>query len=717
MPRSYVDNAYNRSVGRVGMPVGSMVISKGSGSGGLNGSSGFGSSGGSALFASGYSDVRPSSAMSSRTYVDNAYNRSVGRVGMPMGSMPISKSSGGGGGHSSSRSTKVTISESYACPSKTYVDNAYNQSAGRVGMPVGSMPISKTEERPLSAKNEIRSGSSNSSTSTKTYVDNSYNRSAGRVGMPVGSMPISKNDTTVKSSSVKYESRSDYDDSSTKTYVDNASNRRMGRAGMPIGSMVMSNNSPATELTPGIACSTKSKVYVDNESNRRLGRVGLPLGTAVVSPKIRMYTDNAQNRKLGRVGKPIGTMVFHKKDKTVTMQTYIDSKVNRDHERVGLPRGCMPRSRKVSKETEKTRDIVKRHTDENGDFNYSDSDLGDYRPDNKDPISDDRYDDIREMAELQFMNIVWRQRAETAWYDEHGAEAITTDQLPEVDDIIPYSELKLCEKIGEGGFAVVFLAEWRDTPVAVKEMKTGKITRKKVDLFNDEMKLFRSFDHQNIVRYIGACEEPEHLCIVMEYMKECLFNVIHVNDAMTAMDDQQRLVIIRQICLGMVYLHGKNVAHCDLKSQNILMTTASNGDTIVKISDFGLSMVRKHTETSSTASVTMVSGKGTPRYSAPEVLRGERLKASDMMRTDIWSLALIVFEIVYEEEPYPDFNLMQLQKQVGEKGCAPEVPEGVDVNPDIRHVMDDALQLLPEKRPDISQFKDVFVDACYIFVK
>ncbi|XP_052275067.1 uncharacterized protein LOC127874640 isoform X2 [Dreissena polymorpha] len=656
--------------------------------------------------------------MSSGTYVDNAYNRSVGRVGMPMGSMPISKSSGGGGGHSGSRSTKVTISESSACPSKTYVDNAYNRSAGRVGMPVGSMPISKTEERPFSAKNEIRSGSSYSSSSTKTYVDNSYNRSAGRVGMPVGSMPISKNDTTVKSSSVKhdYGSVSDYDDSSTKTYVDNASNRRLGRAGMPIGSMVISKNSPAPQSRPGTASLRYLRYTSTTLTTAVWVVVGLPLGTAVVSPKIRTYTDNSQNRRLGRVGKPIGSMVFHKNDKTVTMQTYVDSKANRDRRRVGLPRGCIPRSRKVSKETERVRDIVQRHTDENGALRYSDSFMCDYRTLDSGPMHDYQYDDTRDMAKLQVMNMVWRQHAEMAWYDQSGAEAMTTDDLPEVDDIIPYSELKLCEKIGEGGFAVVFLAEWRGTAVAVKEMKTGKITRKKVDLFKDEMKLFRSFDHQNIVRYIGACEEPEHLCIVMEYMKECLFNVIHVNDVMTDMDDQQRLAIIRQICLGMIYLHEKNVAHCDLKSQNILMTTASNGDTIVKISDFGLSMVRKHAETS-TASVTMVSGKGTPRYSAPEVLRGERLKASDMMRTDIWSLALIVFEIVYEEEPYPDFNLMQLQKQVGEKGSAPEVPEGVDVNPDIRYIMNKAWQLQPERRPDIARFSDVFLDANYIFVQ
>jgi hypothetical protein len=211
-------------------------------------------------------------------------------------------------------------------------------------MQKGSMPISKTEERPFSAKNEIRSGSSYSSTPMKTYVDNSLNRSAGRVGMPVGSMPISKNDTVGRLLSGKHESRSvcGYNDSASKAYTDKASNC-------------------------SLASSTLSKVYVDNAYNRQLGRVGLPLGTAKVpAPKIRTYMDNPQNQKLGRVGKPIGSMVFHKKDNTVTTQTYTDSKDNMDGRRVGLPRGCMPWTKKVSKEAKTIRDIVQRHTDENG---------------------------------------------------------------------------------------------------------------------------------------------------------------------------------------------------------------------------------------------------------------------------------------------------------------------------------------------------------------
>ena len=61
-PRTYVDNASNRSLGRVGLPVGSAVVSRGD-----------------------------DSSASSRNYVDNASNRSLGRVGMPVGSAVVSR--------------------------------------------------------------------------------------------------------------------------------------------------------------------------------------------------------------------------------------------------------------------------------------------------------------------------------------------------------------------------------------------------------------------------------------------------------------------------------------------------------------------------------------------------------------------------------------------------------------------------------------------------
>ena len=57
--------------------------------------------------------------------------------------------------------------------------------------------------------------------------------------------------------------------------------------------------------------------------------------------------------------------------------------------------------------------------------------------------------------------------------------------------------------------------------------------------------------------------------------------------------------------------------------------------------------------------------QGTPRYSAPEVLCGELLKLEALMVADIYSLSLVVYEVVLEEEPYEDLSPKQLTKNGG----------------------------------------------------
>ena len=195
MPRSYVDNAYNRSVGRVGMPVGSCVISRSSGGGSSSrGSSGGGTSAGYSGSSSSRSTGGGSSSSyssSTKTYVDNAYNRSIGRVGLPLGSMVMSKSSTGSqsldysrdSGIGASPKTQSSYSYSSGSDTKTYVDNAYNRSLGRVGMPHGSLVVSKSSSS---------TSKSSESRSCRTYVDNAFNRSVGRVGLPLGTCRVSR---------------------------------------------------------------------------------------------------------------------------------------------------------------------------------------------------------------------------------------------------------------------------------------------------------------------------------------------------------------------------------------------------------------------------------------------------------------------------------------------------------------------------------------------
>ena len=83
-----------------------------------------------------------------------------------------------------------------------------------------------------------------------------------------------------------------------------------------------------------------------------------------------------------------------------------------------------------------------------------------------------------------------------------------------------------------------------------------------------------------------------------------------------------------------------------------------------KLSDFGLSSI-KNTAESSQSSSAPVAPRGTPRYSAPEVLRGEFLTQQQLFKADMYPLAICIFEIVTEEEAYYGLKVRQMEAQVG----------------------------------------------------
>ncbi|CAL8127529.1 unnamed protein product [Orchesella dallaii] len=239
MPRTYVDNAYNRSVGRVGMDLGSAVISRSSGGSGGGGSYSSGGGGGYSAGGGGSYSYGAGGSYSSSSGGGSSY------------------SSGGGGGNYSSGGG------SSSSP-KTYVDNAYNRSAGRVGLVVGSAVISRSSGEGASSYSSGGGGNSR-----KASIDNEYSRAGLSFGSAIHS-----------GSSRGSSSSSSYTGASSKTYTDNAYNRRLGRVGKPLGTASVSS---ASRSSASISSYSVPKTYVDNDMNRRLGRVGKEVGTAVYS--------------------------------------------------------------------------------------------------------------------------------------------------------------------------------------------------------------------------------------------------------------------------------------------------------------------------------------------------------------------------------------------------------------------------------------------------
>jgi hypothetical protein len=139
------------------------------------------------------------------------------------------------------------------------------------------------------------------------------------------------------------------------------------------------------------------------------------------------------------------------------------------------------------------------------------------------------------------------------------------------DDEIEFSELELGERIGVGGFAEVFKAEWRGTEVAVKRLLLPKATDDAVTEFIAEVNLLRRLRHPNIVMFMGACTKSPNLCLVTELLQMSLFDLLH--NTKIKLSWKIKLKIAQEAAMGMNYLHRHRptIIHRDLKSANLLV--------------------------------------------------------------------------------------------------------------------------------------------------
>lgn len=243
--------------------------------------------------------------------------------------------------------------------------------------------------------------------------------------------------------------------------------------------------------------------------------------------------------------------------------------------------------------------------------------------------------------------------------------------------------------------------------MAVKVIRRDRRSEKYASKHVDEMLRCWKLNHPNIVRFLGGCTEIDHLSIVMEYMRMSLHDAIIIRDI--KFSDENLLKIIKGICEGLLYIHGEvEMAHCDLKPQNILLDYEKGELCLAKISDFGLSM--------STTSSRTTRCVGTPRYSAPEVLQKRPLNGAQMAKSDMYSLGVLLFEAIFRTEHLCDVQRSQLVHVVCENKRVPQIPPHV-IDPQLEHVLCQSWRFKPDERPVIQTFNGTIKAIQNIYLK
>lgn len=388
---------------------------------------------------------------------------------------------------------------------------------------------------------------------------------------------------------------------------------------------------------PAVQASTSPKTAMNRTNgNSSITKTNSDVACHDNGTDVKCYIDNAYNRKLGRVGKPLRTCIV-RKDFSVTEPP----KRNEIHKRL--------------LEENKLDDLVQALKEMRVTTCQSQSEIS------------------KGYADYQYaIDQLQRAEAEESWREdciEPSRPGVVSLLGCYPENQIPFADLELHGVIGRGGFGEVYAGRLLGQPIAFKKLLCQEMSLAWIRSFSKEVTILTATDHPNIVKMLGYVNEENNIGIVMEYLRGSLYRAVFIECSLQDVD--RKKIIIGQVACALNYLHthsAGSIAHCDIKSENVLLDWDDNA----LLCDFGLSAL-KNSAMSTLSSIPGIvpPGQGTPRYSAPEVLRGELLTMTQLLQADIYSLAIVVFEVITEEEPFRGLSIKQLETNVGHGNMRP----------------------------------------------
>nr|XP_056703623.1 serine/threonine-protein kinase PAK 4 isoform X1 [Euleptes europaea] len=249
-----------------------------------------------------------------------------------------------------------------------------------------------------------------------------------------------------------------------------------------------------------------------------------------------------------------------------------------------------------------------------------------------------------------------------------------------VDPGDPRSYLDNFIKIGEGSTGIVCIATVKSSGklVAVKKMDLRKQQRREL-LFN-EVVIMRDYQHENVVEMYNSYLVGDELWVVMEFLEGGALTDIVTH---TRMNEEQIAAVCLAVLKALSVLHAQGVIHRDIKSDSILLTH----DGRVKLSDFGF-CAQVNKEVPRRKSLV-----GTPYWMAPELI--SRLPYGP--EVDIWSLGVMVIEMVDGEPPYFNEPPLKAMKMIRDN-LPPKLKNVHKVSPSLKGFLDRLLVRDPAQR-------------------
>ena len=244
---------------------------------------------------------------------------------------------------------------------------------------------------------------------------------------------------------------------------------------------------------------------------------------------------------------------------------------------------------------------------------------------------------------------------------------------------------EVISEIGRGAMGVVYDAvdPILERVVAIKTINMALDPAEKEHYekrFTVEARAAGSLNHPNIVTIYDIGRSGDLAYMAMEFLEGRELKDLMAANEVSA---DRALDIAAQVADGLAYAHARDVVHRDIKPANIMILS----DGRVKITDFGIARMR-------TAEVRTQTGVvlGSPRYLSPEQVLGKTVDA----RVDIFSLGVVVYEMVTGQAPFKGADVSSLMYQIVHHDPAPPST----LNPQLPTMLDLILAKALAKNPD-----------------
>ncbi|KAI8092476.1 kinase-like domain-containing protein [Halteromyces radiatus] len=275
----------------------------------------------------------------------------------------------------------------------------------------------------------------------------------------------------------------------------------------------------------------------------------------------------------------------------------------------------------------------------------------------------------------------------------------------------------LKQEIGRGAFGTVHLGidTTTQTEYAIKEFSKSRLRRKEqsemlrrrggprgrgrglgvgreavpassnpLDLVRGEVAILKKLHHINVVKLFEVLDDPndDSIYMVFEMAHKGVLMSISMDETATPYSEEQARHYFREMILGIEYLHNNDIAHRDIKPDNLLISN----DDILKIVDFGVSeMFVKGNDK-------LVKSAGSPAFMAPELCIARHGEVSGKA-ADIWSMGVTLYCLVFGHLPYSSSNIIELMDKIRDD------PVDYSGNQNISVDLLDILQRLLDKDP------------------